>query len=268
MNSWNAIAAVRGGVPVLAPGHVWLAGAGPGDPGLLTLDALAGLCQADVIVHDALVDKRVLALAGSQARLEFAGKRGGRPSPTQADISQRLVELARDGKRVLRLKGGDPFIFGRGGEEALTLAAAGVPFRIIPGVTAGLAALAAALIPVTLRGVNRAVVFAAGYGADGAGGPDWAALARTGAPIVLYMAMRNLAAIAEALMRGGLAPATPAAVIVSATTPEERILVSTLERVAADAREQGFEPPSIVAIGDIVAVREQLIRAVATGVAR
>src|SRR6202049_5048638 len=118
MTAWDTLAAERTGIPVLAPGHVWLAGAGPGDPGLLTLDALAGLSQADVIVHDALVDKRVLALAGSQARLEFAGKRGGKPSATQADISTRLVELARAGQRVLRLKGGDPFVFGRAGETA------------------------------------------------------------------------------------------------------------------------------------------------------
>src|SRR5215831_21174546 len=111
------------------PGHVWLAGAGPGDPGLLTIHALSGLAQADVVVHDALVDQRVLALA-QHARLEFAGKRGGKPSATQADISQRLVELAHAGERVLRLKGGDPFVFGRGGEEAMTLAAAGVPFRV------------------------------------------------------------------------------------------------------------------------------------------
>src|SRR6202030_4843205 len=155
MSKQDALAALRGTFPVLEPGHVWLAGAGPGDPGLLTLDALAGLAQADVVVHDALVDPRVLALAGPQARLEFAGKRGGKPSALQADISQRLVALARAGQRVLRLKGGDPFVFGRGGEEAMTLATAGVPFRVIPGVTAGLAALAAAAIPATLRGTNR-----------------------------------------------------------------------------------------------------------------
>jgi len=259
MNSWNALAALRGGIPVLEPGHVWLAGAGPGDPGLLTLDALAGLSQADVIVHDALVDKRVLALAGPQARLEFAGKRGGKPSATQADISKRLVELARAGQRVLRLKGGDPFVFGRGGEEALTLAAAGVPFRAIPGVTAGLAALAAASIPATLRGINRAVIFAAGHAADD--DFDWAPLARTGAPIVLYMVMHNLERIADAMMRGGLAPATPAAVIAAATTPNERILVSTLARVAADTREQALQPPAIVVVGDIVAVRDRLLGA-------
>ena len=257
MNDWNALAARRGDIPLLEPGHVWLAGAGPGDPGLLTLDALAGLSQADVIVHDALVDKRVLALAGPQARLEFAGKRGGKPSATQADISKRLVELARAGRKVLRLKGGDPFVFGRGGEEALTLVAAGVPFRVIPGVTAGLAALAAASIPATLRGINRAVIFAAGHAAEDEF--DWAPLAHTGQPIVLYMVMHNLERIAAALMRGGLASRTPAAVIAAATTPDERILVSTLERLAADAREQALQPPAIVVVGDIVAVRDRLL---------
>jgi uroporphyrin-III C-methyltransferase len=261
MSDWAALAARRDGIPVLAPGHVWLAGAGPGDPGLLTLDALAGLSQADVIVHDALVDPRVLALAGPQARLEFAGKRGGKPSATQADISQRLVELARAGQKVLRLKGGDPFVFGRGGEEALTLASAGVPFRVIPGVTAGLAALASASIPATLRGTNRAVIFAAGHAVED--DFDWAPLARTGQPIVLYMVMHNLERIAAALMRGGLAPQTPAAVIAAATTADERILVSTLARVAADAHAQALQPPAIVVVGDIVAARDRLLGAAA-----
>ena len=257
MTAWDTLAARRGGVPVLRPGHVWLAGAGPGDPGLLTLDALAGLQQADVVVHDALVDQRVLALASEQARLEFAGKRGGKPSATQADISQRLVELARAGHRVLRLKGGDPFVFGRGGEEAMTLAAAGVPFRVIPGVTAALAALAAAAIPMTLRGANRAVILAAGHGADE--DFDWAPLARAGQPIVLYMVMHNLQRIAAALMAAGLAPQTPAAIIASAATPKERVLVSTLEKLFADAREQKIEPPAIVVIGEIVNLRALIL---------
>ncbi len=257
MTAWDALAARRAGVPVFAPGHVWLAGAGPGDPGLLTLDALAGLQQADVIVYDALVDPRVLALAGPQARLEFAGKRGGKPSATQADISERLVALARAGHRVLRLKGGDPFVFGRGGEEAMALAAADVPFRVIPGVTAGLAALAAAAIPATLRGVNRAVIFAAGHGADE--DFDWTPLVKAGQPLVLYMVMHNLERIAAALMAAGLDGDTPAAVIASATTPKERILVSTLRRISAAAREQKFEPPAIVVIGAIVDLRERLI---------
>jgi uroporphyrin-III C-methyltransferase len=260
MTAWDAMARRRAGVPVLAPGHVWLAGAGPGDPGLLTLDALAGLQQADVVVHDALVDQRVLALAAKDAQLEFAGKRGGKPSATQADISERLVTLARAEHRVLRLKGGDPFVFGRGGEEAMALAAAGVPFRVIPGVTAGLAALAAASIPATLRGINRAVIFAAGHGADEEEF-DWAPLARAGQPIVLYMVMHNLERIAAAMMTAGLAPQTPTAVIVSAATPKERILVSTLEKVAAETRAQQFEPPAIVVIGEIVNFRARLFAA-------
>jgi uroporphyrin-III C-methyltransferase len=262
MTAWDAIAARREGIPVLMPGHVWLAGAGPGDPGLLTLDALAGLQQADVVVHDALVDQRLLALASKHARLEFAGKRGGKPSALQADICQRLIVLARGGRRVLRLKGGDPFVFGRGGEEAMALAAAHVPFRVIPGVTAGLAALAAASIPATLRGVNRAVIFAAGHGADE--DFDWAKLARAGQPIVLYMVMHNLDRIAGALMAAGLAPQTPAAIIASTATPKERVLISTLGKLVAQAREQKFEPPAIVVIGEIVTARAQLLGDVAS----
>src|SRR5215813_5186742 len=141
----DALAALRGNYPILEPGHVWLAGAGPGDPGLLTLDAVAGLLQADVVLHDALIDPRVLALAGPHAALEYVGKRGGQPSMRQADISNRIVELAHARKRVVRLKGGDPLVFGRGGDEAMALAAAGIPYRIVSGVTAGLAALATAL---------------------------------------------------------------------------------------------------------------------------
>ena len=256
MTAWDALAARRTGIPIFPPGHVWLAGAGPGDPGLLTLDAFAGLTQADVVVHDALVDQRVLALAGPQARLEFAGKRGGKPSPLQADISERLIALARARQRVLRLKGGDPFVFGRGGEEAMTLARAGISFRIIPGVTAGLAALAAAGIPATLRGINRAVIFAAGHGAEE--DFDWAPLARTGQPIVLYMVMHNLERIVAAMLEAGLATGTPAAVIISASTPKQRVLVSTLENLAGDARAQKLEPPAIVVIGEIVKLRDEL----------
>src|ERR1700745_2740915 len=234
LNKQDALAALRGTFPTLEPGHVWLAGAGPGDPGLLTLDALAGLAQADVVVHDALVDKRVLALARPSATLESAGKRGGKPSATQADISKRLIALAREGRRVLRLKGGDPNVFGRGGEEALALAGARLPFRVIPGGTGGLAALASASIPATMRHINQALIFATGQGAADEHGLDWAALARTGQPIVIYIAMHNLAEIVAALAHGGMAPNTPAAVIAAATTPHERILVSSLDRVVAD----------------------------------
>ncbi len=255
--------ALRAGFPALRPGHVWLVGAGPGDPGLLTLHALSALDQADAVVHDALVDPRILALAGPHTLVERAGKRGGEPSTPQDDISRRLIALARQGKRVLRLKGGDPFVFARGGEEAMALAAARVPFRVISGVTAGLAGLVAASIPTTLRGVNQAVILATGHGADSPEGLDWAALARTGQPLVLYMAMHNLERIAAALMRGGLDRATPSAVIASATLPEEQILVSTLGDVAEDVRRSGLAAPAILAIGAIVAARDTLAAAVA-----
>jgi uroporphyrin-III C-methyltransferase len=261
MSGTQALTALRGQYPVLVPGEVWLVGAGPGDPGLLTLDALAGLLQADVVVHDALVDARVLALARSGAQMLFAGKRGGRPSTAQEDISAQLVALAHGGLRVLRLKGGDPFVFGRGGEEILALAAAGVPFRVIPGVTAGLSGLASARIPATMRGVNQAIILATGHDPDEEGAMDWSALARTRQPIVLYMGLRNLENIAAALMRGGLPGSTPAAVIASATLAGQQVLVSRLECIASDARAAKFAAPAIVVVGDIVHIRQQLLDA-------
>jgi uroporphyrin-III C-methyltransferase len=263
MQGRQALAALRGRYPEFVPGEVWLVGAGPGDPGLLTLDALAGLVQADVVVHDALVDARVLALARSGAQMQFAGKRGGRPSIAQEDISAQLIALAHAGLRVLRLKGGDPFVFGRGGEEILALAAAGVAFRVVPGVTAGLSGLASACIPATMRGVNQAIILATGHGPDEESTMDWSALARTRQPIVLYMGLRNLENIAAALLRGGLPASTPAAVIASATLEQQRVLVSSLERIAADARAANFAAPAIVVIGDIVHVRRQLLDAAA-----
>jgi len=254
--SAEMLTALRGHYPTLARGEVWLVGAGPGDPGLLTLDALAGLLQADVIVHDALVDARVLLLAGKNAVLEFAGKRGGKPSASQDDISKRLVTLARSGLRVVRLKGGDPFVFGRGGEEVLALVAAKVPFRVVPGITSGLGGLAAAGIPATMRGVNQAIILATAHNPDEQDTTDWAALARTGQPIVLYMAMRTLEAIVAALMNGGLAANTPAAIVASASLPEQRVVDSTLGSLVDDARSSKVGAPAIVVIGDIVRRRQ------------
>ncbi|MCB1502803.1 MAG: uroporphyrinogen-III C-methyltransferase [Bauldia sp.] len=245
-------------LPRLEPGHVWLVGAGPGDPGYLTLHAVSALSQADVIVHDALVDERIAALARPGARLEPAGKRGHQPSIAQDTISTRLVALAREGRRVVRLKGGDPFMFGRAGEEMLALAEAGIPFRVISGVTAGLAAAASALIAPTLRGINHAVIFATGHGAGDAPPVDWAALAATGQPLVIYMGIHQLAAVAADLVAGGLGPDTPAAVIASATLPEERVLVSTLERIADAVRKAGLGAPAMVIIGAVVAMRARL----------
>ncbi len=240
-------------LPEFGPGEVWLVGSGPGDPGLLTLYAVDALRQADVIVYDALVSDEVMALAGSQAVREFAGKRGGKPSAAQSDITLRLIELARQNKRVLRLKGGDPFVFGRGGEEALGLANAGVPFRVVPGLTSGLAGLAYAAIPATTRDTNRGVILATGHSAV-AGEPalDWAAVVRTGLPVVLYMAMTQLDSIAAAWLAAGAAPDTPVAIVSQATTPSQRVLVTTLARAKAEADASGFGAPAIVAIGKIV----------------
>ncbi len=248
-------------MPPLLPGHVWLAGAGPGDPALLTLGALAGLDQAEVVVHDALVDPRILALARPEARRVFAGKRGGRPSADQADISAQLIRLARQGARVLRLKGGDPYVFGRGAEEVLALAEQGIPFRVIPGVTSGLAGLTMALIPATARGVNKAIVFATGHGADDSGtdGLDWAAIARLGQPVVLYMAVARIASIARSLRAGGMSGDTDAAIIASATLPEQQVVVTTLADLAAGISQAGIGTPAIVVIGAIVRLRAQLL---------
>src|SRR5499425_3126180 len=210
-------------LPKLEPGSVWLAGAGPGDPGLMSVLALHGLRQAEAIVYDALVDSRILDLARPGVQLEYAGKRGGKPSAKQRDISLRLIELAREGRRVLRLKGGDPFVFGRGGEEALALVAAGVPFRIVPGVTAGIGGLAYAGIPVTHRDVNSAVTFVTGHGITGdiPDGLDWAALARGAPVLVLYMALKHIARIAERLIAAGRDADDAVAIVSHATTAQQ-----------------------------------------------
>lgn len=247
-------------LPDFACGSVWLVGAGPGDPGLLTALALHALEQADSVVYDALVDRRILGLARPGAALEYAGKRGGRPSPSQPDISARLIALARDGNRVLRLKGGDPCVFGRGGEEGLALAAAQIPFRIVPGITAGIGGLAYAGIPVTHRELASAVTFVTGH--DRAGGVpegvDWAAIAQGSPVIVLYMASNHLARIACRLIAAGRKPDEPVAIVSRATTPEQRVLVASLADAAADAAAAGIEAPTIIVIGAVVRLREAL----------
>ena len=247
-------------LPEFEPGWVWLAGAGPGDPGLLTLHALNGLRHADVVVYDALVDPGVLALARSDAELEFAGKRGGRPSPEQPDISRRLVGYARDGRRVLRLKGGDPFVFGRGGEEGLALVEAGVPFRIIPGISAGLGGLAYAGIPLTHRTVNSAVTFVTGHGTTGAVPEtvDWAALSRGSPVIVFYMALRRLDEIRARLMDNGRAADEPVAVVSAATTTGQRVVETTLGRCVEDVAAAKVAPPALIVLGDVVRLRAGL----------
>jgi len=246
------------GLPVLDPGAVWLVGAGPGDPGLLTLHALNGLAQADVVVHDALVDPGCLALARPGADIVHAGKRGGRPSPKQPDISARLVREAKAGKRVIRLKGGDPFLFGRGGEEALALVRAGVPFRIVPGITAGIGGLAYAGIPATDRNVNSVVAFITGHDATGAvpGGIDWAALAKGAPVIVLYMAIKTLPEISARLIAAGRASDEPVALVSNAATACQSVIETTLGG-AAEAG-QAAPAPAVIVIGDVVRLRAGL----------
>lgn len=238
--------------PELAAGHVWLVGAGPSDPSQLTLQALAALSQADVVVHDALVDARVLALIPSNTERIFAGKRGGMPSTRQEDISALLIRLARENRKVIRLKGGDPQVFGRGGEEVLALHEAGIPFRVIPGLTSGLAALSAAGIPATLRGVNEFLVLATGHDPDAAEAHKWTLLAKLGEPVVIYMAIKNIAAITRALLSGGLPRGTPAAVVASVGTTQARALVAPLDEIAQTVERSDIHAPAIVVIGEIV----------------
>lgn len=245
--------------PVLEPGWVWLCGAGPGDPGLLTLHAINALRRADVVVYDALVQEAILDWA-PQAEHIYAGKRGGKPSAKQRDISLRLVDLASEGKRVLRLKGGDPFVFGRGGEEAQTLIQHGVPVRIIPGISAGIGGLAYAGIPVTHRDVNQSVTFVTGHDQSGEtpSSLDWQAIAKGSQVLVIYMGMKHVERIAGELLKAGRPGSDPCAVVCSATTGDQKVLETTLATMPADIAASGLEPPAILCVGRSVLMRQVL----------
>lgn len=248
-----------GAWPTLHPGWVWLCGAGPGDPGLLTLHGLNALQQADVVIYDALVQQEILHFA-PQATHEYAGKRGGKPSALQRDISLRLVELARAGKRVVRLKGGDPFVFGRGGEEAQTLIQHGVPVRIIPGISAGIGGLAYAGIPVTHRDVNQSVTFVTGHDQSGETPQslNWDGIAKGSQVIVIYMGMKHAAQISEALITAGRDSQEPCAIVTSATTGEQSVCETTLGALAETIERQDLVPPSIICVGRSVLMRQVL----------
>ena len=245
------------GLPKFERGHVWLAGAGPGDPGLITALGIHALQHVDVVLYDALLDEMLLKLARPGAELIYAGKRAGKRSCKQSDISRTLVSLARKGKRVLRLKGGDPFVFGRGAEEALTLARAGVPFRIVPGVTAGIGGLAYAGIPATHRDTNHVVTFLTGHGSDGKlPNLDWAAIAKGSPTIVLYMARKYAGEIAAKLIAAGRAPDEPAAVVGDASSEKQHVQVTTLAYLGDAA--SSTTAPTILVIGENVKLREGL----------
>jgi uroporphyrinogen III methyltransferase/synthase len=239
-------------------GIVHLVGAGPGDPGLLTVRGRLVLDRCDVVVHDALANPELLP---DDAKRVFVGKRGGDTrSWKQEDINALLIDEARAGKRVVRLKGGDPFVFGRGSEEAQALAAAGIPFEVVPGITAGIGAAAYAGIPVTHRAVATSVTFVTGHEdpAKDAAQTDWGALARAGGTIVLYMGVKTLPGIAARLIDGGMAPDTPAAAIQWGTHPTQRTLVATLDTLAARAAAEGISAPVITVIGPVVELREEI----------
>ena len=244
-------------LPKFVRGSVWLAGAGPGDPGLITALGLTALAGADAVLYDALLNPLLLELVPPGAELIFAGKRRGQPSCKQSEISATLIRLARAGKRVLRLKGGDPFVFGRGAEEALALARAGINFRIVPGVTAGIGGLAYAGIPLTLRETNHSVTFITGHDANGRlANFDWDALARATPLLVAYMALAHAGDIATRLLAAGRAPQTPAAIISAATTGQQIRQLTTLADLGEAAR--GAQPPALLVIGENVALAHEL----------
>lgn len=242
-------------VPV--PGTVYLVGAGPGDPELLTLKAHRLLRSCDALVYDALVPRALLDLVPPTCELVFVGKRRGHHSVPQRSTNAVLVELASRHRTVVRLKGGDPFLFGRGGEEAAHLVAAGVAVQVVPGVTAGIAAPAYAGIPVTHRAAGSSVTFVTGHEEIDKARPsvDWRGLARSSDGLVIYMGLHNLRRIGDELMAGGLGPETPAAVIQQGTVQGQRVLVTVLGELADRAEAQGLASPSIVLVGAMVAQR-------------
>ena len=236
------------------PGEAWLVGAGPGDPGLLTIRALQVMQAADVILHDRLVSDEVLALARRDADLISVGKTPGCRANSQEEINALLVDLVGQGKRVCRLKGGDPFIFGRGGEEAEALARAGHRYRVIPGITAAVGAAAYSGIPLTHRDLSQSVTFVTAHGKDSVDRLDWAALAGNGQTLAFYMAVRRFSTLMNALIDNGRAPDTPIAIIEKASTPQQRVLRGTLGQLLLLSEAHGVTAPAMLIVGEVAAL--------------
>lgn len=233
---------------------VHIVGCGPGDPELLTVRAARLIAAAEVVLYDRLVGPGVLDLVRSGARLIDVGKAAGRPSASQARINALMVHHARTGRRVVRLKGGDPFVFGRGGEELDHLRSAGIAAEVVPGITAATGCAAAAGIPLTHREMASAVTFVTGHDRDGAdGGPDWATLARVRHTLVVYMGVGAAGAIAGRLVAGGMAPDTPVAVVENGTRPDQRVIRGTVAGLAGLVAEHAVAGPALIIIGQVAA---------------
>jgi uroporphyrin-III C-methyltransferase/precorrin-2 dehydrogenase/sirohydrochlorin ferrochelatase len=239
-------------------GEVALVGAGPGDPELLTFKAVRLLQAADVVVYDRLVSEQVVGLARRDSEKIYVGKQSSHHTLPQEDINKLLVRLAKENKRVVRLKGGDPFIFGRGGEEIETLMAEGIPFQVVPGITSASGCSTYCGIPLTHRDHAHSVVFATGHLRDGTVDLNWKALAQPWQTTVIYMGMTGLKIIAEQLMAHGLSPETPVAVIHKGTTPEQRIVIGQLDNINKKVRHAGLKPPSLIIVGSVVSLHPQL----------
>ncbi|UFS71685.1 uroporphyrinogen-III C-methyltransferase [Geomonas sp. RF6] len=243
-----------------AEGFVYLVGAGPGDPGLITVKGRDCLAKAEVVLYDYLANDDLLRLAPAGAELIYAGKIGGGHNSDQQKINELLVEKARSGRQVVRLKGGDPFIFGRGGEECLALEAAGIPFEVVPGITAAIGASSYAGIPLTHRCIATSVAFVTGHESPEKENSqiDWERLSLGSGTVVFYMGVKNLPQIAQNMISHGRPAETPVALIRWGTRPEQEVLVGTLENIAEKAREAGFRAPAITVVGEVVSLRETL----------